>query len=109
MDLSQKHCVPCEGGAKPLSVDQAKEYLSGLSGWIMNQSGTEITKRYNFKNFMYVMSFVNQVAEVAESEGHHPDICLGYDYIDIKLQTHAIKGLSENDFILASKINSIKQ
>jgi 4a-hydroxytetrahydrobiopterin dehydratase len=107
MDLTAKKCVPCEGGVQPLEKEKAAEYLKQLGpGW--ETDGKKITKRYRFKDFAEAMGFVNKVAEVAEAEGHHPDIHIeGWNKVRIVLFTHAIKGLHENDFIVAAKIDGL--
>ncbi len=106
-DLTQKKCVPCEGGVKPLTPDEYGAYLRNeLDGWV-DIDGMKIEKEYKFKNFREALGFVNRVGQIAESEGHHPDINLyGWNKVKLTLSTHAIGGLSENDFILASKIDS---
>lgn len=102
--LSQKHCVPCEGGTKPLSPDEYGAILRTLSGWT-DVDKAKIEKTFKFKDFKKALDFVNKVGEIAETEQHHPNIYLfGFNKVKITLTTHAIKGLSENDFILASKI-----
>ena len=104
MDLTKKHCVPCEGGIPPMNKKEAEKYLKEVKGWQL--SGNKIEKELKFKNFKKAMEFVNTVADLAEEEGHHPDI-LVYSWNKVKLMTytHAIGGLSENDFILAAKID----
>lgn len=106
-DLKHKKCVPCEGGVKPLTPDEYGAFLrSELSGWIAVEE-KRIEKEYKFKNFKEALAFVNKVGEIAESEGHHPDINLhNWNKVTITLWTHAIGGLSENDFIMASKIDA---
>jgi 4a-hydroxytetrahydrobiopterin dehydratase len=106
-DLKHKKCVPCEGGVKPLTPDEYGSFLrSELSGWI-DVEDKRIEKEYKFKNFKEALTFVNKVGSLAESEGHHPDINLhNWNKVKLTLSTHAIGGLSENDFILASKIDA---
>ncbi len=106
-DLKYKKCVPCEGGVKPLTPDEYGAYLrSELDGW-MDVNEKKIEKEYKFKNFKEAIVFVNKVGTLAESEGHHPDISMyGWNKVKLTLSTHAIGGLSENDFILASIIDS---
>lgn len=107
-DLKNKKCVPCEGGVKPLTSDEYGAFLrTELIGWV-DVDQKQIEKEYKFKNFKEALSFVNKVGEIAESEGHHPDINLhGWNKVKLCLSTHAIGGLSENDFILASKIDAL--
>ena len=105
--LGEKKCVPCEGGVSGLSSDQVRAMLVQVPGWSVTSEGKAIQRRFSFKNFKLALAFVNKVGEVAESEGHHPDISFGWGYVDCMLTTHAIKSLHENDFIVASKINTI--
>ncbi len=106
-DLSKKHCVPCEGSAKPLDKEEIAKYLLQLkSSWAIVDD-KEIQKTFKLKNFVKAIEFVNKIAEVAESEGHHPDITINYNKVKIQLTTHAIKGLSENDFVIAAKIEKL--
>ncbi len=106
-NLSQKHCVPCEGGTKPLDHSQSNEYIEQIDQWHLNED-ISIEKTLRFKDFKEALNFVNKVGAIAESEGHHPDIgILGWNKVKILLTTHAIGGLSDNDFILASKIDEL--
>ncbi len=103
--LVKGHCVPCEGGVEPMRGDEIKIYISYLkTPWQVSTDSKSIKKQFKFKDFRQAMVFVNKVAEVAEEQGHHPDITIYYNKVDIFLTTHAIKGLSTNDFIMASKI-----
>ena len=106
MDLIQKHCVPCEGGTPPFTPQQIKVYLPQIdSRWqVVNQG--KLSRDFKFKNFVAAIKFVNQVADIAEAEGHHPNLHIFYSKVTIELWTHAVGGLSENDFILAAKIDS---
>ena len=107
-ELSQKKCRPCEGGVAPMSAEQAKEYAKVLEGWQLSPDGKAISKTYVMKGFAEAVQLINRICDVAEAEDHHPDLHLtGYRKLMIELSTHAIKGLSENDFILASKIESL--
>lgn len=106
--LVKKSCVPCEGGIPKLAPSEAKAQIDKLHGWRLSSDGQRIRKQWVVKNFMAGMDFFKQVAGVAESEGHHPDLHLeGYRNVAIEIWTHAIGGLSENDFILAAKIDQI--
>ncbi|MEX0938358.1 MAG: 4a-hydroxytetrahydrobiopterin dehydratase [Pirellulales bacterium] len=106
--LVSKKCLPCEGGVDPYPPDSAKEQLQRLGGWYLTHDGQRIRKDWTAKNFMAGMEFFQKVAEVAEDDGHHPDLHLeGYRNVSIELWTHAIGGLSENDFILAAKIDRL--
>ena len=109
INFVQKKCEPCEGIGKSLSQTEAKKYLQQLGDhWQMDKSGKVITRDYVMKNFLAAVQFINKIAEVAESENHHPDLHLtGYRKLRIELSTHALGGLSENDFIVAAKINGL--
>jgi len=107
MNLRNKKCVPCEGGVSPLPVQELGKYLENLNGWKLSDGSKEIRKHFKFKNFAIALKFVNKVGEIAEIEGHHPDIEFGWGYCKIKLSTHSIGGLHENDFIVAAKIDGI--
>ena len=106
MDLSSKKCVPCEGGIAPLTPAEAEEFKKYIrEEW--EYLGNKISKEYLFVNYLHTMDFVNSVAKLAEKEGHHPVMHVYYSRVIIELWTHAINGLSENDFILASKIDKL--
>lgn len=106
--LVKGHCVPCEGGTMPMEEDEVKAYLSLLkTPWTVSTDFKTISKHFKFKDFKEAMMFVNKIAEIAEEQGHHPDIKISYSKVEIELITHAIKGLSTNDFIMASKIELI--
>ena len=105
-ELTSQHCVPCEGGATPLTRDQSQQLLKQLhTDWQLSDDNKSIRRIFKFKNFYHTMSFVNAVAHVANKEDHHPDLEVGYGNCNIKYNTHAIDGLSENDFICAAKID----
>src|SRR3990167_1111364 len=109
MDLKDQKCVPCEGGTAPLTKDEAEIFMKQVSGWTLSENAKNINKKFAFKNFKEALNFVNKVGDIAESEGHHPDIHLtDYKFVKIDLSTHAIGGLSQNDFILAAKIDNEK-
>jgi len=106
--LSDKKCVACEGGVPPLTSEQIRVYSSQVKDWKIAENKKSISKEFLFKNFKEALAFVNAVGKIAEEEGHHPDINLhGYKNVLITLSTHAIGGLSENDFIVAAKIHLI--
>ena len=107
-ELKQKKCVPCEGGVPPVPREDAERLLAELPGWTLSDDGIRIRREWVAKDFMAAMRFFNAVAELAEDEGHHPDLHLvGYRSVAIELWTHAIGGLSENDFITAAKIDEL--
>jgi 4a-hydroxytetrahydrobiopterin dehydratase len=107
-ELTRKRCRPCEGGIPALSREQAEAIIRNLEGWSLDPDARRITRSWSVKDFMTAIDFFNKVAAVAEEEDHHPDLHLeGYRKVTIALSTHAVKGLSENDFILAAKINQI--
>ena len=106
--LVAKKCLPCEGGVDPYSPQQAEAQLGTLDGWRITHDGQRIRKEWTVKNFMAAIDFFNLVAELSEGEGHHPDLHIeGYRNVSVELWTHAIGGLSENDFILAAKIDRL--
>ncbi len=106
--LMSKRCLPCEGGVPKLSTEEAEAQARQLSGWEICHNGERIRKAWTVRNFMAAMNFFNSVAELAETEGHHPDLHLvGYRNVTVEIWTHAIGGLSENDFILAAKIDNL--
>jgi 4a-hydroxytetrahydrobiopterin dehydratase len=108
MDLLAKKCVPCEGGVPPIKGEAIKDYLTDLKwDWEIVESEKKIRREFKFKGFGDAISFVNAVADLAENEGHHPDFHIFYSKVIIELWTHAINGLSENDFIMAAKIDNI--
>ena len=108
--LIEKHCVPCEGGVPPMADDEIQKYLAEVGGTWKHVPGLvhKITNDYKFKDFKEAMLFVNKVADLAESEGHHPDIHVSWNKVKLELLTHAIHGLSDNDFILAAKIEQLQ-
>ncbi len=105
-ELAKKRCLPCEGGTLPISPEKAREYLSQLSGWELVEA-KKIRKEFKFSNFPQSLGFVNKVGSLAEEEQHHPNITISYNKVSISLSTHTIGGLSENDFIMAAKINGL--
>ena len=109
-DLFNKNCVPCEGGVAPFDISEIHKYQKKVDGWEIIQNDKKVyflEKKFEFKNFLESQKFVNEVGKVSEEEGHHPDIIFGWGYAKINITTHAIEGLSENDFILAAKIDNI--
>lgn len=103
-DLTEQSCEPCEGGTEPMTTTEAEEYLADLSDWnLINVP--KINRSYDFADFVTAIDFVNEIAEISEDEGHHPNISIDYNNVDITIWTHAIDGLSENDFILAAKFD----
>lgn len=108
MNLSEKHCVACEGDAKPLNDQDARRLLINVQGWELSPDALVLSRRLVMKNFISAVELINKIATIAETEDHHPDLHLtGYRNLTIALSTHAIKGLSENDFIVAAKINEL--
>src|SRR6266576_888259 len=105
--LAEKSCTPCRGGIPPLSRAAAEEYHRQAPEWGLLDEATRIERTYRFKNFAEAFSFVERTAAVAEAEGHHPDICFGWGYATVSLRTKKIKGLHENDFIMAAKLDRI--
>ena len=109
-NLKDKKCVPCEGGVIPFDISEIHKYQKKVDGWEILKDNKQIfflNKRFNFNNFIESQKFINKVGEISEDEGHHPDISFGWGYAEIKITTHAIEGLSENDFILAAKIDQL--
>ena len=107
-NLKDKKCAPCEGGVIPFDISEIHKYQKKVDGWDITKDEKEIfflTKKFSFKNFIDSQKFINKVGEISEKEGHHPDILFGWGYAEIKITTHAIEGLSENDFILAAKVD----
>ena len=107
-DLLNKKCKPCEGGVLPFDINEIHKYQKKIDGWEVKSNEKKIyflEKNFKFKNFIESNKFINKVGEISEQEGHHPDILFGWGYAKISITTHAIEGLSENDFILAAKID----
>ena len=107
MELKQEHCTACSEGTPALAAEEARMLLREIPGWTISEDGRWLFRRYRFKNFVEALAFVNKVGEVAEAEQHHPDLKLGWGYVEVHLQTHAAHGLHRNDFILAGKIASL--
>ncbi len=107
-ELTDRHCKPCEGGVAPLAGEQAHALLAKLhADWAMSADNKEIHRDLRFKNYYQTMAFVNALAFIAHQEDHHPDLEVGYSRVRVRYSTHAIDGLSENDFICAAKIDAL--
>ena len=107
-ELADRKCIPCEGGVAPLSRTAAEEVLQRLDeDWQLSVDATSILREFRFRDFFRTMSFVNALAHIANLEDHHPDLEVGYNYCRVRYTTHAIGGLSENDFICAAKIDQL--
>ena len=107
MSLLEKHCQACEGGVAPLTTDEANKYLKKISGWTLENDNKAIVRQFAFKNYYHTMAFVNAVAYMAHFENHHPDLQVSYNSCTVLYTTHAIGGLSENDFICAAKVDKL--
>ena len=108
--LHNKKCIPCRGGVMPFDISEIHKYLKNIDGWDVKKNEMEsyfIEKNFKFKNFSESQNFINEVGNIAEVEGHHPDIAFGWGYAKVKIFTHTIKGFVESDFILAAKIDKI--
>ena len=109
-DLAAQKCEPCEGGMAPMDLDVARRYTDAVPGWkLVESEPSKLTRSLKFKDFAQSMAFVNEIAAIAEAEGHHPDIYISWNRVRLELVTHAIGGLSMNDFIMAAKINAAKE
>lgn len=106
-DLIAKKCTPCRGGMPPLGADQARAYQDKVPGWTLLDDATRISRTYKFRTFAEAFELVRRIAATAEEEGHHPDIAFGWGYVTVSLQTKKIKGLHENDFIMAAKFDRL--
>jgi 4a-hydroxytetrahydrobiopterin dehydratase len=109
MSLTGKECVPCRGGVEPLSEIQAKVIQQQTPDWRLAENATRLERNFQFADFVTAQAFVNHVGDLAEQENHHPDFSFGWGYVHITIYTHTIKGLHENDFILAAKIDEFIQ
>ena|SRR3989344_1243592 len=108
-ELAKKRCVPCEGGVKPYTLEEAQKMMKELNPeWMLIDDAHLLVKEFRFKNFKDALAFANRVGDIAEKEGHHPDLNIGWGRVAVELTTHAIEGLSENDFILAAKIDELE-
>ena len=108
-ELADRICTPCRGGVPPMTSHEAKQYLEQTHGWALLSAGTRLERTFKFANFKDALEFVDKVGAVAEREGHHPDIRFGWGYCTVELYTHKIKGLHQNDFIMAAKIDELAQ
>lgn len=108
-DLTNKHCKPCEGGVPKLTEQEVREFLKKCPEWQVNADYAEITREFSFKNYYHTMAFVNAIAFMAHQENHHPDLEVGYNRLVVRYSTHAIGGLSENDFICAARVDALLQ
>ena len=109
-ELKDKKCIPCDGGIPGFEITEIHKYLKMVDGWEVKSDEDKVyylIKEFKFKNFLESLKFVNKISEIAETEGHHPDIWFGWGYAKIKIFTHAIKGLHESDFVLAAKVDKI--
>lgn len=107
MSLSQKTCTPCRGGVPALTPGEAEALLPQAYDWQLLENATRLERRFTFKTFGAALAFVNRVGDLAEAEGHHPDITFGWGYAHVLFYTHKINGLHENDFIMAAKVNEL--
>jgi len=105
--LQERKCTPCEGGTQPLERQRAETLLAQVPGWQLSDDGKRIRRRFEFKGFYKTMAFINAMAWVANQQGHHPDFEGGYNFCQVNFTTHAIDGLSENDFICAARLNAL--
>jgi len=105
--LTEKTCTPCRGGVPPLTSEEAERLRTHVPEWSLSDNATRVQRTFRFGNFRESLAFVSRVGELAESEGHHPDITFGWGYATVLLYTHKIKGLHENDFIMAAKIDRL--
>jgi 4a-hydroxytetrahydrobiopterin dehydratase len=106
-DLAKKRCIPCEGGTKPLSKPEAEKMLTELDNWMLVDDAHLLVKTFQFPDFKTALQFGNDIGRIAEFEGHHPELTIGWGHVGVELTTHAIGGLSENDYILAAKIDEL--
>ena len=107
MELSQKTCTPCQGGISPLTLSEAEALLPQAPDWQLLDNGARLERRFAFKTFAAALAFINRLGDLAETEGHHPDIAFGWGYASVLFYTHKINGLHENDFIMAAKVNQL--
>ena len=108
-ELAGKTCTPCRGGVPPLERAEAEHYLQDAPGWALLDDSRRIERKFQLKNFKEALALVDRIGALAEDERHHPDIAFGWGYVTVSLHTHKIKGLHENDFIMAAKINRLAE
>jgi 4a-hydroxytetrahydrobiopterin dehydratase len=108
VELQKIHCIGCEGGIPALTEDEIYVLMNNIPGWTVSSDRKWISCRFNFKNFHQTMAFVNAIAWIANQENHHPDMEVGYNYCQVKYTTHAVHGLTQNDFICAVKVNALE-
>lgn len=108
-DLAHKKCIPCEGGVEKLTPAEATEFLKQTPDWTLNESSTMISRKFPFKDFAGALAFTNKIAVLAEGDWHHPTIELSWGNVEVRFSTHSIRGLSENDFIVAAKIDKLEK
>lgn len=108
MTLDQQRCTPCTQGTPPLPENEARALLEQVPGWTIGPDGKWLIRRFKFPDFVQALAFVNSIGAIAETEQHHPDLKLGWGYVEVHLQTHAAHGLHKNDFILAARINALQ-
>ncbi len=106
-DLAVQHCKACDGGTPPLDAAATGDLLKQVSDWSLNENGTEINRTFQFKNYYQTIAFVNALAWIAHQENHHPDLEVSYNTCRVRYSTHAVKGLTENDFICAAKVDGL--
>ena len=106
-ELTKIRCVACEGGIPALAAAEVKQFMQEVQAWEVSQSNLSISKKFTFKNFYKTMAFVNAIAWMAHQENHHPDMEIGFNYCIVKYTTHAVNGLTKNDFICAAKVDSL--
>lgn len=109
MALSDRTCVPCKGGIAPIGAEEARRCLRETPGWTLDEDAARIRRRWEFRNFASAMEFARRVGELAEAQGHHPDLSVGWGYCEVVFRTHRIRGLHENDFIMAAKVNALEK
>lgn len=107
MELGEKKCVPCRGSVPALTAEEARRLMGETPGWELEEDATRIRRTFRFRNFAQAMEFARKVGEIAEQEGHHPDMTLGWGYCSVAFRTHSIGALHENDFIMAAKVNRL--